>query len=151
MKKEACFSVNINRIPPEGKEFLFPMSPLWIADNLSECEIQPSSSEGSVQFTLSPLGENFYVKGTISLTIQMTCVRCLSQVPLSLKVPLAVVMVRKYSSRLLPVGQKEDSGVRRISGEEIILDEEIRESILLELPMNPTCPGGCSLEDLYRK
>jgi uncharacterized metal-binding protein YceD (DUF177 family) len=41
-------------------------------------------------------------------------------------------------------------GVVRFTGDEIVLDDEVREAVVVELPMNPKCPDGCSIKDLYR-
>jgi len=150
VKKGAVFSINVNHVPIEGKQYVFPINPLWAMEQLSDCEIHSPSEGGTVSLTISPLGEEYYIKGRIALKFTMTCVRCLREAVMTLNVPLSVVMVKEGSSSLLPRGKRADTGVRRFAGEEIVLDEEIRESILLELPMNPACPQGCSVEDLYK-
>jgi uncharacterized metal-binding protein YceD (DUF177 family) len=150
MKKSAAFSINVNQVPPEGRQYVFPIDPFWIVEQLSDCEVHSPSEGGSVSLTISPLGEDYYIKGKVTVAFTMTCVRCLNEAAVSLSVPLSVVMVKEGSSSLLPRGKRTDSGVRRFAGEEIVLDEEIRESIVLELPMSPTCPQGCSVEDLYK-
>lgn len=150
MKKSAAFTISLNQVPAEGRDYVFPIDPLWVGEQLADCEIHSPSEGGTVSLTISPLGEDYYIKGRITLTFTMTCVRCLREAAISLDVPLSVVMVKEGSSSLLPRGKRADTGVRRFTGDEIVLDDEVRESIALELPMNPACPQGCSIDDLYK-
>jgi|GEM_PF-3227918 len=150
MKKNPSFSININQIPPEGREFKFSVDSSWVDDNLGDCDICIFSEEGSLNVFVTPVGSDYYIKGNVVLTIKTTCVRCLRAAVISLNVPLSFVMVKEGSSHLLTKQNLSEPGIRRFSNNELIFDEEVRESILLEMPMNPTCPQGCSIDDLYR-
>jgi len=150
LKKNPICKINIRHVPPEGRDYELTVTPQWIEEQFSDCDMKPVIGNGQIRINVSPVSENYYIKGGISLKFKMTCVRCLKETVISFNVPLSIVMVKESSVNLLPKGKKSDIGVSRFSGDEIVLDEEIRESIVVGLPMNPTCSEGCSVEDLYR-
>jgi len=91
------------------------------------------------------------VKGRIRVRLALPCVRCLRETQVPLDVPLSVVLAKGSTDVGAALDDGEESpGVTRLAGDEVAMDDEVREAILLELPMNPRCAEECSLEDLYR-
>jgi uncharacterized metal-binding protein YceD (DUF177 family) len=145
-----AFRININHVPPEGRAFDFVIDADWIRDQLADCDVHGPWEDGTLIVQVSPVGQNFYVKGKASVRLGLTCVRCLRDAVITFSVPVTIVMVRQEPGGLLPKGGKPELGLLPFAGDEFTLDGEVRESIVVELPMNPTCPGGCSVEDLYK-
>ena len=148
--RPTAFRINVNHVPPEGRAFDFVIDADWIRDQLSDCDVHGPWESGALSVQVSPVGQDFYVKGKASVRLGLTCVRCLKDTVIPFSVAVSVVMVRREAGGLLPKGGKAELGIMPFSGDEFVLDGEVRESIVVELPMNPTCPEGCSVEDLYR-
>jgi uncharacterized metal-binding protein YceD (DUF177 family) len=148
--RPAAFRINVNHVPPEGRSFDFVIEADWIRDQLSDCDVHGPWESGTLAVQVSPVGQNVYVKGRASVRLVLTCVRCLKDAVIPLSVAVSVVMVRQEPGGLLPRGGKAELGMLPFTGDEFVLDGEVRESIVVELPMNPVCPEGCSIEDLYR-
>jgi uncharacterized metal-binding protein YceD (DUF177 family) len=92
------------------------------------------------------------VAGGIDVHVGATCVRCLRRAELALRIPFKVHMTPgPPATNEETVAEDGSLGVGHFQGEEIVLDSLVRESIVLALPMNPHCPEGCSIEDLYRE
>ena len=151
MKSDSVIRINVTHVPEAGRDFNFILEPQWLEEKLADCGILAPFLQGSFSVRVSPVGQNFYVKGRARLPVTMTCVRCLKDVALKLDVPVSIVMVGEGGAgNLLPKGRKGEYGLVPLSGDEFSLDDEVREAIVVELPMNPTCPEGCSIQDLYR-
>ena len=150
MKKRKKYLINVSKMPPGGSDFEFFLEPQWLKKQLEGCEVVTPPEGGHVKVNVSPVGGNYYVRGKVELKMKMTCVRCLKEAQIPLQAGLSVVMVREGSNQILAQRSKKDYGVARYSGDELVLDDEIREAILVELPMNPRCPEECSVEDLYK-
>jgi hypothetical protein len=89
--KKTRFSINVTQVPVEGKRFEFLIDPRWIEEQLSDCEIFSPFEDGRLHLMVSPVGENYHLKGEAHLAFKMTCVRCLRDVVVSLSVPLSIV------------------------------------------------------------
>jgi len=147
---KGTFTINVGRLPPEGSDFDFTIEPGWLSASLESEDILPPRENGSIRLRVSPVGGNFYVKGKVVVRLSMTCGCCLREVPVELKVPLEVLMVKGRNQMTTTPGRKGDNvGVQSFHGDEMVLDEEVRQALIIEIPMNPRCAGGCSLEDLY--
>lgn len=151
MKKKSTFIINTKDVPLEGREYSFPVENQWIMENLLDFDIHQPVSGGKALIMVNPVGSKYYIKGNVNLSFSMTCVRCLREVPITLNVPISIIMIKWGEGETVSSFRCDEVGIGRFTGNEIVLDEEIREAIILELPMNPTCSSGCSIEDLYRE
>jgi uncharacterized metal-binding protein YceD (DUF177 family) len=150
MRRDSVIRINVTQVPQEGRDYDFVLEPRWLEEKLAGCGVLDPFLQGRLAVRVSPLGQNYYVKGKATVPVKMTCVRCLRDVALTLDVPVSVVMVREGAAQsLLPRGKKGDYGLATFTGDEFALDDEVREAVVVELPMNPTCPEGCSIKDLY--
>jgi uncharacterized protein len=81
-----------------------------------------------------------YVKAVMFVNAEMECSRCLDQVPVKLE---AISEVQYSPLPKLLEEQIDDIGIGYYSEEYIDLTDELRESILLELPMTVLCTEDC--------
>lgn len=84
--------------------------------------------------------DKIFVKAEISVNIEMECARCLS----------AVQMILRGTSEnqyrpvpKVPIGLLDDIGIGYYSGEYIDLSNDLRESLLLEIPLKVLCVEDC--------
>jgi uncharacterized metal-binding protein YceD (DUF177 family) len=147
------FTIHTAKVGPSGSDFVFEVPDAWLGPELEGCDASPTGRSGEISVNASPISPGYYLSGTIHVHLGATCVRCLRTASLDLSVPFKVHMVsgpERQRDDEETVGEDGSLGTAHYQGEEMVLDSLVRESIVLALPMNPRCPEGCSLEDLYR-
>ncbi|MEZ4447052.1 MAG: DUF177 domain-containing protein [Polyangiaceae bacterium] len=132
----------------------------WLATALQATEVEPGSEPGHIKGRLSRSGtQDIVVRAHIRVTVYAPCARCLE--------PSAVPVDTELSLLLQPLARNAGSGRGRSNGsrerpgeleyeftsaeadmdvydgEMVILDDFVREAILLEVPTFPLCRGSC--------
>ncbi|HGJ64897.1 TPA: DUF177 domain-containing protein [bacterium] len=98
------------------------------------------TSDVSVNLKFYRQTAKIYVKAVMSVDAEMECSRCLAKVPIKIKAGAEV----QYSP--LPKfveDQIDDIGIGYYTDEYIDITDELRESILLEIPMIILCSEDC--------
>lgn len=85
-------------------------------------------------FTCTNGGELYILTGTLVSQISQQCCRCLAPI----EVPIEVIVQEHYCRNCSPT---ED--FHSFYGDEIPISEELRENVLLNLPLKPLCSSGC--------
>jgi uncharacterized protein len=128
------------------------------ADSTSDAPGLSASSDGSVDLKLTPTGgDNFLLQGRVRATLDAQCGRCLgpATVPVDGEVSLMLVPDAKAKARATKGKKSKDSegefefdeseaDIATYDGETIVLDELVREAILLEVPISPLCSETCA-------
>lgn len=84
-------------------------------------------------------GEGIFVQGIIRGQADLTCSLCLKSFPATFEVPFAESYYREGD----PVNRVVEEEGQFYQEDEIILDDLIREGLLLVLPMKPVCKPDC--------
>ena len=84
--------------------------------------------------------DKFFINFEMSVNIESECFRCLSPVRMALSA-LSEVQYRPLPK--LPKDRLDDIGIGYYSDEYIDLSDEVRESLLLEVPMTVLCSEDC--------
>ena len=123
----------------------FEISGEWLRAQLADLEgIDASGEVGRFSLTTTIRGQEVLLSGEVRATLLVDCVRCLETFEFPIEGDLAVLMVPGPA----PVAGEdeedgEDLGVEHYQGEEIELDELIRDTIVLEVPISPSCGDSC--------
>jgi uncharacterized metal-binding protein YceD (DUF177 family) len=160
------FVVPVADLASGPKRLHWEISDGWLRRVLTETEAvprNPRNGAGELDLELSMSGAQVVVRGSASVGVSMPCARTLEPVELDLRpeiflmlepAPKAETARRRRPERERPAperpAKKKSQGWRetpelpqemaaqdRYNGEEIVLDEFVREFILLELPMSP--------------
>ena len=110
--------------------------------------IKESSDSGVVELVATKNGREVLLRGTLRAALVVTCVRCLEEFDFPVDVELEVLMLPgRPAPRRKDAAQEDDEkdelGVERYQGDTIVLDGLIRDTLLLEVPMNPSCGESC--------
>jgi len=92
-------------------------------------------------------GQDLLVQGSVQCRVEVACRRCLATIPLELDLPLRATLLPRKGNDALPAEQElqsEDLEVSTYEGEEVVLDELVREQILLGAPQYPLCREDCA-------
>jgi uncharacterized protein len=95
-------------------------------------------------FDVEKTGEKVSVRGAVTATARLECVRCLEAFDRPVRVALEVFAERAGTGRARDEAELErDAYMRFHDGRQLDLREEAREVLLLELPMSPHCREDC--------
>jgi uncharacterized protein len=100
---------------------------------------EPVQAELQVEKT----GELITVRGPVRATARLECVRCLRSFDDPLEFDLQVVADRAGHARGLEAELERDDYMMFHDGRQIDLRQNVREGLLLELPITPHCREAC--------
>ena len=152
MARDRIFVVSARISEDTPREIAFEIPEPWLASVLEGTEYAPEwGTTGEFAIEGAPVAPGCYVTGAIEVHLSAECVRCLRPARIDLEVPFKVHMSPgPAAAEEESIGEDGSLGAGHYQGEEFVLDSLVRESLILALPMNPRCPGGCTVEDLYR-
>jgi uncharacterized protein len=144
------FVIPTHDLDAAGKSFTFTISPSWIRNALAEMsEVTPAGPDGELAVRASKSGNDVVVHGTLKAQLKIPCARCLEPADVAVNEPLSVLMVPAHAV----AGSKgdkdeyeftaEEADVLPYSGDNVVLDDLVRDELLLQIPMIPLCSEAC--------
>jgi uncharacterized protein len=130
----------INEIGAEGLPLHVPVTAEWVAAACPEAELRPGPGGLALDGRIEKTGEDYLLRAHLRGELQMECARCLEPARVPVDVPLAVTFVSTEADK---TGDDEDPDVVAFKGGEIDVGEEVRDELLLALPINPLCKESC--------
>jgi uncharacterized protein len=151
------FSFPTSHLDAGGKRFRMPVRATWLRGVLEGTTIESSGRDGDLDVRLSKSGVDVVVRGTLSAELLVPCSRCLEPAVIPVREELSVLAVpaasHERAGRLASADDdaddaddEEDSGEADLipyDGETVVLDELVRDELLLGIPMIPLCSEGC--------
>ena len=133
------FLINLATLPPGTSRLEVQASAASIG--LPEAEwTEPVRAE----LSLDRSGEQVTVRGDVHGAARLECVRCLRVFDLRVDVPVLVHADRAGTSRRAEQEELErDDYMRFHDGRQLDVSEDVREALLLEIPINPRCREDC--------
>ncbi len=129
----------INEIGDEGLTLDVPITSEWLAGACPDLEAHPGLGGIVLRGRLSKSGDDYLLVGHIGGALEMTCARCLERAHCVLDVPVTVTFVSADEDEELD----DDADVVGFAGNEIVLDDEVRDEILLAIPLQVVCREAC--------
>ena len=136
------FQFSVADLDAAGKEFRFPVRASWLRGMLEDTELKPGAHEGAVEIRASKSGTDVVVHGSLKAELIAPCARCLKDAVVKIDEPLSVLMVPGKPADdddLSP----DQADVASYDGETVVLDDVVKDEILLEIPMIPLCSEDC--------
>lgn len=138
----------IKDIGEEGLALDIKVTPAWLAAECPGLEVTPGSKGLTVRGQLLESEGQVFLRGKLQGALESSCSRCLEEARLSVDVPLAVTFLPRAqdegSDRDKGEDQEEDVDVATYDGDVIDLTPEIRDQLLLALPITPVCREDCA-------
>lgn len=142
------YSIPVSELDAGGKEFRFPVRAGWVRGALEGHEATTTGTDGLLDVRASKSGHDVVVHGTLDAELTVPCARCLE--PAKLKVHSDISVLYVPASRL---SGKEDGREGELTDEEadtlpfdgdtVVLDDLVRDELVLEIPMIPLCSEAC--------
>jgi uncharacterized protein len=140
------FVIDLHEVPERESRCTFAIAPAWCREAFAECDVAPTEEAGVLSVDVMRTGPEVLVRGTVRLTLATTCVRCLKPTPVTIDTSFAALYVpgavpeRDDDEEASP---DEGPDVESYEGSRIVLDPYVRDTVLLEVPMNPKCQVDC--------
>lgn len=149
------FVLHVPEIDEAGKDYSFTLAPDWIDSHLKDAvlRVDPSYGPGSLAVHAQENAPGEYlVTGNLSAHLLTECGRCLGDAKVPVDLQFATLFTRGAArkgpakpERYEASHEDEDDGLQHeeFSGNDIALDDLVREYIVLEVPMQPLCSESC--------
>lgn len=132
----------IKDIGDDGLEVDLPVTADWLAEQCPDLGARPAAGGLHLRAVLEKSGDDVLLRGELRGALETACSRCLEGARVELDLPLTVSFVEKGADA--DDDEDDDDGdVVYFDGGEIDLGAELRDEILLFMPINPLCQEGC--------
>lgn len=147
----AEFVLNVHDIDEDGKDYSFPLTSAWLDVALAGCELRADTAAGTdvgaVAVRAQKSGADIVVNGTVHAVLVAQCNRCLADAPVSVDAAVVALLTARGPG-LRPEADEieltpEDLDREFFTGDRIVLDDLVREQLILEAPMQPLCREDC--------
>jgi uncharacterized protein len=144
------FAIPVRDLDVAGKPFRFPVRAVWLRGALEGTAVGATEEEGHLELRLSRSGTDVVVRGKLEARITAQCARCLEPAPVAVSETISALAVPAVTVRGAP-GDKDDDDLSpdqadfiAYDGETVVLDDLVRDELLLGIPMIPLCSESCA-------
>lgn len=148
MGKEHEFSIPVRDLDAAGKPFRFALRNAWMRGALEGTEVQPAAGDGLLDVRVSKSGTDVVLRGKMAAELVVPCARCLEPARVSVKQDVSALAVPRSKMREKRKGEAADedppdADMIAYDGENLVLDDLVRDELLLAVPMIPLCSEAC--------
>jgi len=156
----ADLSIPIHDLDAQGKDFVFALDESWLERVLADTGVHGDTSQGpgAVEVHAQRNGREILVHGHARARLITECARCLKGLPLEVECDLAALYAPTSESDARAAGRHQDDEDDDIdpdepdrefyTGDHVVIDDLVRDYLLLELPMQPKCDLGWECPNL---
>lgn len=163
------FSISIHDLDAGGKQFRFPVRAAWIDVMLAprglddvaaetgpgakraarEGDEVKASGDGDFDVRVSMSGNDVVVHGRLKADLVVPCARCLKPAAVHIDQTVTALMVPAADVKPTKGGDDDveleagDADVFPYEGDLVVLDDLVRDELVLEIPMIPLCSEDC--------
>lgn len=134
----------IKDIGDAGLEVQVPITAKWLTAECPGIDVEPGPDGLALHGRIDRSGESYLLRGDLRGKLITPCSRCLEPATVNLDVPLVVSYEETDEDDEEAAADDEDGDVRSFSGGEIDLAPELRDEILLAMPIGPLCHQDCA-------
>ena len=134
----------IKDIGDAGLEVQAPVTAAWLATSCPGVDVVPAPEGLALTGRIDRSGESYLLRGDLRGKLVTPCGRCLEPAVVELDIPVIVSYEERDEDADGEDDDDEDGDVRAFSGGEIDLAPELRDEILLALPIGPLCRQDCA-------
>ena len=141
-------SIPVRELDAAGKSFDFMLRSTWLRGALEGTHVEAAEDVGKLEVRLSRSGKDVVVRGALEASVLVPCARCLEPVRVAIREPISVLAVPSLPAGEAGSEDDEEGGAELADlipydGENLVLDDLVRDAILLGIPMIPLCSEAC--------
>jgi uncharacterized protein len=133
----------IKDIGDEGLDVDLPVTAAWLGEQCPDLGARVGADGLALRGVLETSGDDVLLRGDLRGTLETHCGRCLEAARVAVDLPVTVTFVEKGAAGDRDVESDDDDDIVFFEGGEIDLGAEVRDEILLAMPLNPLCQEGC--------
>ncbi len=145
------FTINVTDLDAGGRDYRFPVRSVWLRGAMEGHEATASDRDGALEVRASKSGSDVVVHGTLDCELSIPCARCTEPFRLPIHAALSVMYVprSKLKATARDAGERdlaaisEEADTLPFDGEMVVLDDLVRDEVVLEVPMIPLCSEAC--------
>ena len=145
------FSIPARELDAAGKRFRFAVRAAWLRGALEDTDVAASGPDGELDLRVSKSGPDVVVRGSLAAALEVPCARCLVATRVTVREELSALAVPAAVAREASAGKGDDEAelaadhadVISFDGETLVLDDFVRDELLLGIPMIPLCSEAC--------
>lgn len=141
------YSIPVSELDAGGKQYRFPVRAAWIRGVLEDHEATSGPNDGTIEVRASKSGHDVVVHGTLDAELTVPCARCLEPANLPIHAELSVLYVPASKLAGGDDGDSEltdeEADTLPFEGETVVLDDLVRDELVLNVPMIPLCSEAC--------
>jgi len=134
----------IKDIGDAGLEVRVPITAPWLSTECAGVEVEPGPAGLTLAGRIERSGESYLLRGQLRGALVTACSRCLEPATVPLDLPIVVSYEEVDEGDEEAAADDEDGDVRSFTGSEIDLGPELRDEILLAVPIGPLCRSDCA-------
>ena len=143
----STFIIHTDELSESGKVYTFAVATSWLDEVMVDAGLRGVPGEvGEVRVTVHRIIDDVAVSGRVQASLIGTCVRCLEDMRVDADVKLSFSVSPRSAAKQLPEELEltpEDLDREFYDGLNVILDDVVRENLILEVPMKPLCSESC--------
>ena len=144
------FTIKTTDLDAGGKDYRLVVLAPWMRGALEGHEATATSKDGLLAVRGSKSGPDVVVHGTLQATLRVPCARCLEPFDTDIHSDISVIYVPGSKVNEAGAGGEveytlEDGEADTLpyDGDTVVLDDLVRDELLLGVPMIPLCSEGC--------
>ena len=144
------FVLHAPDIDATGKDYTFPIAAAWLQAMFKgtdlEMDAEPESvDDGTLRLHASSMGADVLVRGAAQATLVVPCGRCLEAAKIEAHAEICSLFVPAAALAARRADEADDADISRepYHGDSIVLDDVVRDQLILEVPMQPLCAESC--------
>lgn len=144
------FTIPVTDLDAGGKAYSFPVRHGWIRGVLEGQEATATDHDGKLEVRASKSGADVVVHGALDAELRLPCARCLEPFALPIHSDISVLYVPASRLKTPETGPDQEyefteaeADTLPFDGDAVVLDDLVRDELLLEIPMIPLCSEAC--------
>ncbi|MDH5673851.1 MAG: DUF177 domain-containing protein [Myxococcales bacterium] len=133
-------------IDDSGKDYDFELDTAWLAGTLADTPLSPAGGPGLLHVRAQKNGTEFLIRGELRAELVTECCRCLGPAAVSVDSELTLLL-SPDDGRAPPLEfelEASDLDRAHFTGSDLVLDDLVREHLVLECPIQPLCAEDCA-------
>jgi uncharacterized protein len=141
------FAIWVHELDAAGKPFHFPVRAAWLRGALEGTNVTPAESDGDLDVRVSKSGRDVVVRGTLRAELIVPCARCLEPARVAVEDEVTALALEAPGA---PVDGDDaemaapEADTIAFDGDTVVLDDLVRDELLLGIPMIPLCSEACT-------
>jgi uncharacterized protein len=147
------FAIPVHDLDAAGKAVRLPVRASWLLGALEGTNVGPGDADGAIDLRVSKSGNDVVIRGKLTAELKVPCARCLEPARVEVREELSALAVPGGAGPSPERstdetgdeedGSADDADTIAYDGDTVVLDDLVRDELLLGIPMIPLCSESC--------